>query len=353
MRIFAMDLGKSKTVNCLLDTVTGEREFTQAAMDPGRLGELIRSARPDQVVFEVCTDAGWVADVCRREGVAFRALNPSTLMRTMHRRRSKSDRRDALDLARVAALEPDRRGVHVPEREVRSWRALVEQRSKAVERRTERRNQIRAMFQSVGAALPSASRLWTAEGRRRLEEQASAHLGELDRARLRIAMRGHEESEREVAELEELLDAKAATDPRVGLLRTAPGVGPRLAETIVAWVDDPSRFPGAGEAGCYTGLTPRQDQSGDTDRSSRISKAGPRRLRSMLVEVAWLSLQWNPWAREVYLRALRGSPSRKKQAIAAVSRRLFVRLWAMLRDGTPWDPSHGHRLAARFGAKAA
>ena len=132
------------------------------------------------------------------------------------------------------------------------------------------------------------------------------------------------------------------------LLRTIPGVGPRLAEAVAAWIDDPGRFANGRQVGCYAGLTPRRYQSGSMDRQGRISGQGNALLRSLLVEVAWLGRRHNPWMRMVYERALRGSPSRKKIAIVAVARRLLVVCWAMLRDRRPWrDPESARlRLAA-------
>jgi transposase len=56
----------------------------------------------------------------------------------------------------------------------------------------------------------------------------------------------------------------------------------------------------------------------------------------LLVECAWALLRYNTWARAVYQRLTRGGKSRRKQAIVALARKLLVRCWAMLRDGTPW-----------------
>ena len=53
------------------------------------------------------------------------------------------------------------------------------------------------------------------------------------------------------------------------------------------------------------------------------------------MECAWCMLRYNAWARAVYLRLSRGK-ARKKQAIVALARKLLVRCWAMLRDGTDW-----------------
>jgi transposase len=72
------------------------------------------------------------------------------------------------------------------------------------------------------------------------------------------------------------------------------------------------------------------------NRLGRITKRGSKLLRSLLVEVSWLSLRHNPWLRSLYERMHRGSKTRKKIAIVAVARHLAIYCWAMMRDGTAW-----------------
>ena len=134
------------------------------------------------------------------------------------------------------------------------------------------------------------------------------------------------------------LDEIASNDERVARLQTIPCVGPRTAELLVAVLDDPHRFKSVKQAGSYVGLTPRQYQSGQMDRSGRISKQGHRELRRMLVEVSWLALRYNPPLRAVYDRLCHGSVKRRKIAIVAVARKLLTWEWAMLRDKTTWKP---------------
>lgn len=128
-------------------------------------------------------------------------------------------------------------------------------------------------------------------------------------------------------------------------MQTIPGVGPRLAEALVAVIDDPGRFRNGKQVACYVGLTPRQYQSGSQDRQGGISGAGNHWLRSLLVEVSWLGRHSNPWMREVYERVCGGKASRKKIAIVAVARRLLIRCWAMLRDHESWSPPGGEDAA--------
>ncbi len=65
----------------------------------------------------------------------------------------------------------------------------------------------------------------------------------------------------------------------------------RLAEQLVALIDDPSRFRSGKQVASYLGLVPRQFQSGQMDRHGRITGHGNRLARSLLVEVSWLGLR--------------------------------------------------------------
>ena len=138
------------------------------------------------------------------------------------------------------------------------------------------------------------------------------------------------------------LDALGKQHPDVVLLQTAPGLGPRTAEAVAAYLHDAPRFRKAKQVSAYSGLVPRQHQSGESDRRGRITRRGPALLRKLLVECAWCMIRYNAWARGIYQRLTGGGQRRKKQAIVALARKILVRCWAMLRDRRPWhDPQTG------------
>lgn len=126
---------------------------------------------------------------------------------------------------------------------------------------------------------------------------------------------------------------------------TIPGVGRKTAEAIVAAIDDPHRFKSARHLSSYLGMTPKQYQSGETDRSGRISKRGPRMLRSLLLECAWASTRYNASISDrlrlasklTFARIHGGSRTRRKKAGIGLARKLAVIAWAMMRDETDWD----------------
>ncbi len=125
--------------------------------------------------------------------------------------------------------------------------------------------------------------------------------------------------------LEKRLRDQARADERARLLMTAPGVGVIVALTFAAAVDDPARFRSSKAVGAHFGLTPRRYQSGETDVTGRISKAGDGGVRTALYEAANVIL-----TRPVKGSALKGWAARlaaragMRKAKVALARKLAV-----------------------------
>jgi len=341
MKILALDLGKYKTVGCVYESTSGQHHFKTSGTTPRALAQLVREVKPERVVIEVCNIAGWVCDLLRELGVQVQVANTSDDAWRWRKVKKKNDRCDALKAAQLSAVN-QLREVHIPNLEVRQWRALIAFRQQLVRRRGKVKNHIRDLLLSEGQVLARGAKCWTQLGRAHLEALAKpcqeTERQELWRGQLHVELRQLEELQRDIEQVEEKLDAIAKAEPRVALLRTIPGVGPRLAEAIVALLDEPERFHKAREVSAYVGMVPKELDSGETMRRGRITKHGSRLVRSLLVEVAWAGLRYNPWVRETFQRISGGKKSRRKIAIVAVGRQLLVRCWAMLRDGTIWQP---------------
>ena len=136
------------------------------------------------------------------------------------------------------------------------------------------------------------------------------------------------------------LEELARADEVVQRLCRVPGVGPVVATTFAATLDDASRFLGAKHMRSYLGLVPREYSSGERQHRGRISKAGSVRARSLLVEAAWSLLRWKTertkalhewWARIAQRRG-------KSTAVVALARKLAGIMFAVWRDGTEFDP---------------
>lgn len=348
MKIVALDLGKSKMVGCVYDSETQEHRFDAAPLDRGTLSMVLKSEHPDRVVIEVGPSAGWVGEVVRQAGVELQVANPNHEGWRWRNVKRKTDRLDALKLAQLS-VSRQLPQVHLPERTVRQWRSLIHYRQRLVTRRTGVKNRIRGIVDAEGLAMPSGSKAWTQKGLADLRvlarpwDQTDAE--NVWRGELWEELHQYEELTTALQRVEQRLDQRAAADGRVKQLQTIPGVGPRLAEAVVALVDDPRRFRRGKQVASYLGLVPRQYQSGQMDRQGRISGQGDRRVRALLVEVAWIGLRYNPWMRETFERICRGSRTRRKIAIVGVARRLVIRCWAMLRDQAKWSPPPAARAA--------
>ena len=348
MRILAIDLGKVKSVACDYDSETAEHRFETVRTEPAILEDLFRRYRPDRVVIEVGPAAGWMTDLVARMEIPLEVANPSHEGWRWRGVKKKTDRVDALKLARLSSAHQLPQ-VTLPSKEVREWRSLIHYRQMLVARRTRIKNTIHAILTRQAIGFPSGKGAWTSVTRRWLERLAGmggdpmTFWTKLDptewwRGQLGEELRQLREVECAIGSVEKRLDTYAATQPAVKKLRGVPGVGPRLSETVAAILGDPHRFKNGRQVAAYAGLVPRVFQSGNTERKGRITGAGNRYLRSMLVEVSWLGLRYNPWMKQVFDRVCRGCPSRRKIAIVAVARRLLIWCWAMMRDDRDWDP---------------
>lgn len=341
--ILALDLGKYKSVACAYDSASTQRQFDTITTCRAELLRLFERHQPTVVVIEACALAGWVHDLCGERGLTCKVANTSSEAWKFKHSKRKTDKDDALRLAQLEALG-QLPTVVVPPPQTRQWRGLIAGRQRLVGRSVAVRNRIRALLVGQGLPAPRGHRAWTRLGLQGIGQHARplAECGpdDLWRGMLDIALTELRQVRDLIDQLTERLDALAQHEAGVRLLETIPGVGTRTAETVVAHLGDPNRFHTGKQVSAFGGLVPRQYQSGDSDRRGRITRRGPAILRKLLVECAWALLRYNAWARAVYQRLTRGGKSRRKQAIVALARKLLVRCWAMLRDGTPWrdDP---------------
>jgi transposase len=341
MNILAMDLGKNNTVICNYESETGRHNYGKVKTMPQAIHDVIVEKAPDRVVFEIGASAGWVHDMVTTLKIEEQVANTNHQAWRWRNIKRKTDRKDALKLAQLSAMN-QLSLVHVPINETRQKRALIQYRQNLVKRRTQIKNNIRSILERQGyhGILPSGKNGWSKNSLEILCKMANefslCDTNNLWQGELNLELRQLEAIEKYIDETEKKLDKLAEGDENIKILRSIDGVGPRLAETVAAFVDEPERFETGKQVGSYAGLTPRQYQSGQMDHQGKISGAGNKVLRSLLVEVCWLGLRHNKWMNETYYRILRGSKSRKKIAITAVARKLLVRCWAMMRDRKKW-----------------
>jgi len=340
MIILAIDLGKFNSMCCFFDTDTQEYHFQAASTTRLYLSTLLKNNAIDLVVMEACGPSGWIRDLCAEHGIDTLVCSTNEEAWRWRNVKRKTDRDDALKLARLAMLR-QLTPVHVPSHQVREHRTLVKYRKTLDQRINRVKNSIRSLFANRGIEIATGQRAWCT-GREQINSfrkpLSECSMDELWQGELDVELTQLDSLSEQVVEVERRLTAIAKDDDRIQRLQTIPGVGRKTAEVLVTALDDVHRFKNARQVSAYIGLVPRQYQSGETDRNGRITKRGSRLLRAMLLECAWVSLRYNSWARATYDRIRGGQTTRKKKAAIALARKLAVVAWSMLKHETDWDP---------------
>jgi len=127
-------------------------------------------------------------------------------------------------------------------------------------------------------------------------------------------------------------------------LRTLPGVGPLTAMTLLLEAGAHTQFSSGEALANYVGLVPSEHSSGGTRQQGRILRACNGHIRSIWIEAAWQAVRKEPRFTELYERL---HPRRgKARAIVAVAHQMILTAYAMLRDKTSWNPTHGLKKVA-------
>ena len=332
-----IDLHKRESQICIL-AEGGELIERRIRTEPQRFAEALGGRAPAQVLLESSTESEWVARCLEALGHHVVVADPNFApMYASRTRKVKTDRRDARALAEACLLGAYRPAHRLSDAQ-RHVRARLTVRDTLVRTRTRYISLIRALLRQHGWRVPSGS----AEGfpRRVLALPLPGRLRS-EVAPLRAVMR---HLQPQLAYSDERIAAVTATDERVRRLQSVPNIGPVTAAAFVAAIDEASRFRRGHEVQAYLGLVPRQLSSGETQRRGRITKAGSSRVRWLLIQAAVSMLRlrdprtaalWE-WAGRIAARRGKGI------AVVALARRLAGILFALLRDGTGYEPRRRH-----------
>ena len=137
--------------------------------------------------------------------------------------------------------------------------------------------------------------------------------------------------------LNRMIEQRAAMIPEVELLQSIPGVGPVYAALIAVEIGDIGRFCDANHLASYAGVAPRKEESGTSVHKSKKRKGGNRKLKNALMQSAQRSVQRDEVAKEYYDRK-RAEGKKHLQALRALARHRVTVIYAMLSEGTFYEP---------------
>lgn len=148
---------------------------------------------------------------------------------------------------------------------------------------------------------------------------------------------------------ERLREPKTDAERSIVQLMSLGAIGPTSAWLLVMEFFGWRRFRNRREVAALAGLVSTPYNSGDSERDQGISKAGNRRVRAMMVEIAWLWLRFQPQSAlsQWYQRRFAGGGLRMRRiGIVALARRLLIALWRYLEDGV--IPEHARLIASEI-----
>jgi transposase len=303
-----------------------------APADSDGLLQLAARLGPDvKACVEMMSGAVWVRDQLASAGWDVEVAD-ARKVKALAPLACKTDRVDARVLAELARrdLVPT---LWVPSLTERELRERLRRRMHLIRLRTSAKARIFGLLTQWGVRV-RLTRLRRPDGLDLLERRGVPTVW---RRSIAEAIAIIDELDRRIAPLDRELAPLAAADPRVILLVTIPGIGELLGLTIAAEVGDVSRFASARKLVGYSGLAPRVRQSGKSERTGSLSKAGPRALRWAAVEAAQSAWrESNPWHR-LYLDV--AARQGKGQAKAAVARKVLIAAWHVLARQQPLTPS--------------
>jgi transposase len=280
----------------------------------------------DEVVLEMTTNTWQLYDELNQYAGKVTVVHPPHVA-LITRSQVMNDKIAASILARLLA-KGLLVGIWVPPQEIREMRGLVAQRRKLTNLATQAKNRLHAVIQRHHLVPPEGNPF----GASNKEWWQSLAIGKLEKLNLQSDLETLQFAEKQVKRMTEMMEGMAAEQEPIGRLLHLAGFGVVTAVTVWAAIGDLRRFAEPRYLVGYAGLGTRVHDSGMTTRTGKITKAGRRDLRTVLIEAANVAANSHPhWKAE--LARLEPRLGRNK-AIVAIARKLLIAVWYVLQGKT-------------------
>lgn len=250
---------------------------------------------------------------------------------------AKTDRLDCLKLALYAA-KGFIRPIAIPTAEEEAQRALLRRRHQLVDRVRQCKQRIKGFLLYHGLEETESIKNWRSDFESHIAElpllpegrlTMNSHLRELNFLQTELS---------EVAAQLEQLNRQPKHQPVIKSLTSVPGVGKVVATTFHLELFCPERFHRGEEVASYLGLAPTVRHSGEKTPRGHLIPVGQKRLRSLLIEAAWIWRTKDAGANELYSKLLSKTGIPQK-AITALARKLAIILWRLSIEQRAYRPA--------------
>lgn len=335
-KVVGMDLGDKQHVVVVFNEEGEEVEVRKFANTSRQVQKFFAKYPGAAVVMEAGSHSAWISRLLTSTGHEVHVGNPRKL-RAIWDADDKSDERDARILGLIFRMEP--RLLHPifhRGEQAQMDLEMIKARNQLVTARAKLINHVRGAVKGTGERLPASSTACFAR-------HAHEHLPEQLHDSLAGVLEIIEQLTEQIRKQDRLIETTSIEKyPETKWLRQVPGVGPITALAYVLTLEEPSRFEKSRSAGAFLGLTPRRDQSGDSDKQLGITKAGNIYLRQLLISCSHYIM--GRFGEDTDLRrygeriAARGGKNARKRAVVAVARKLAVMLHRLWSDQAEYVP---------------
>lgn len=340
MEHVGIDLGAVKSSVCVLDA---KGKLIEERVVPTADLWMYLKGRKGRAVMESCTQSRRIAELARAAGLEA-VVVPGAFVRQLGvgARGIKTDAKDAAVLALASHRNEVLPSVRPCCERSRGHRNLIRNRQQLVAMRTKCVAAIKSYLRGElivlkGRALPATFRA-TVEAVLMARSEGIP----LD---IHVLLETMTYLTTTIAKLDASIAEIVKNDQVCQRLMTMPGVGPIVALTFASLVDELSQFPSAEHLASYLALVPGENTTGGRIKRTGVIKAGPRIIRSVLLQAAWAMWRSQPasplvvWAQKVAER--RG----KKVAALALARKMTAILYVMWKTTKNYDPTRPSRPA--------
>ena len=341
-RYIALDIHKHYAVVAAVDregqVLLKPRKVTNEQLSDWATGHLFAE---DLVVIESTTNAWHVYDLLAPRVAEVKVANPIRV-KQIAEARTKTDKRDALILARLLAanLIPE---IWVPPVHVRELRQLVSQRRRLVEMHTKVVNRMHSVSHRHHLGHPKGKRF------QEKDMPWQDKLSDMERFQLELDLETKKYLKGQVNRLTNQLATMSHQAPwasQAMYLMQIPGFGVVTTMTVLAAIGVITRFETPKHLVSYAGLAPGVEQSGTKKRSKPITKEGRKELRWAMVEVAWRAVRADPvWKRRFEEFKRRKHPN---DAITVIAHQLTIVVWHVLTRQQPYRHYSAERIAYKY-----
>jgi transposase len=331
-----IDVSLESSTICVVDSAGKILREAKVASEPEALIAWFRSlGLPlERIGLEAGPLSQWLYAALREAKLAVELLETRHVRDAFKSMPVKSDRNDARGIAQLMRLGWFR-PVHCKSIEAQETRAVLTARKLLQSKLRDVENSLRGVLRGFGLKVGKTTELTFAG---RIKELVAGH-SSLEVV-AQALLEAHAVLRREFNGLDKRTQKLARSHPPARLLMTTPSVGPIVALTYAAAVDDPKRFRSSKATGAHFGLTPKKHQSGQKYYTGRISKIGDASVREALYQAAHVMLTkpikgcsaLKSWAMRIAKRA------GMRKAKVALARKLAVILHRMLADAKPFNP---------------